>query len=76
MKALLPAGRVPVGRWAACKPDAGVVVERFSRTCGQMDRLQARELKALRDENAKLKKLLGEAELDKAALKKLAEGNF
>lgn len=49
---------------------------RWSKVYGQLDRTQARELKALRDENAKLKKLLGEAELEKAALKELAEGNF
>lgn len=41
-----------------------------------MDRAGARELKALRDENDRLKKLLAEAELDKAAYKELAEGSF
>ena len=33
-------------------------------------------LKELQIENARLKKLLAEAELDKAMLKELAEGNF
>ena len=32
--------------------------------------------KALRDENDRLKKLLAEAQLDKAAYKQLAEGKF
>jgi putative transposase len=41
-----------------------------------MDEGQAKELKAVKDENARLKKLLAEAELDKAMLKELAEGNF
>lgn len=41
-----------------------------------MDEAQAKELKSLLEENAKLKKLLAEAELDKAMLKELAEGNF
>lgn len=41
-----------------------------------MDADQAKELKAVKDENARLKKLLAEAELDKAMLKELAEGNF
>lgn len=41
-----------------------------------MDADQAKELKAVKDENAKLKRLLAEAELDKAMLKELAEGNF
>jgi hypothetical protein len=41
--------------------------------------MKATEAKRLRDlevENARLKKLLAEAELDKAMLKELAEGNF
>jgi hypothetical protein len=33
-------------------------------------------LKELEGENVRLKKLLAEAELDKAMLKELAEGNF
>lgn len=45
---------------------------RWLKTYGQMDRSQARELKALGDENTRLKKLLGEAELEKAVLKELA----
>lgn len=49
---------------------------RWSKSYGQMDRAQARELKQLRDENDKLKRLLGQSELEKAALKELAEGNF
>ena len=51
-------------------------LHRWQKTYGQMDRAGARELKALRDENDRLKKLLAEAELDKAAYKELAEGNF
>ncbi|MGP5620710.1 transposase, partial [Corynebacterium casei] len=51
-------------------------LHRWQKTYGQMDRAGARELKALRDENDRLKKLLGEAELDKAAYKELAEGKF
>jgi putative transposase len=35
----------------------------------------AKRLKALEDENAKLKKLLAEAELDKAMLKEIAAKN-
>lgn len=37
---------------------------------------EAKRLKQLELENARLKKLLAEAELDKAMLKDLAEGNF
>ena len=36
----------------------------------------ARRLKELEVENARLKKLLAEAELDKAMLKELAEGKW
>jgi putative transposase len=36
----------------------------------------AKRLRELETENAGLKKLLAEAELDKAMLKELAEGNF
>ncbi|MDH4658259.1 transposase [Corynebacterium pyruviciproducens] len=49
---------------------------RWSKSYGQMDRAQARELKQLRDENDKLKRLLGQSELENAALKELAGGNF
>lgn len=41
-----------------------------------MTRSEARELKRLREENSKLKTLLGQSELEKAALKELAEGKF
>ena len=37
---------------------------------------QARRLKDLEKENARLKRLLADAELDKAMLKELAKGNF
>ncbi len=37
---------------------------------------EARRLKTLEDENARLKKLLAEAHLDKAMLQEVASGNF
>jgi len=37
---------------------------------------ETRRLRELESENARLEKLLAEAELDKAMLKELAEGNF
>ncbi len=36
----------------------------------------AKRLKELEGENARLKKLVAEAELEKAILKEVAEGNF
>ena len=49
---------------------------RWRSTYGGMKASDAKELKSLRSENNRLKKLLAEAELDKAMLRELAEGNF
>jgi putative transposase len=43
---------------------------------GAMNINEAKELKRLREENSKLKRLVGEKELDILALKEIAEGNF
>ena len=43
---------------------------------GSMNRSEAKELRELCEQNARLKQLLGQAELEKAALRELAEGNF
>ena len=43
---------------------------------GGMKAEEAKRLKQLENENGQLKKLLAEAELEKAMLKTLAEGNF
>jgi putative transposase len=52
----------------------GIVEQTFYRwksKYGGMDVSDAKKLKSLEDENRRLKKLLAEAELDKAALKDL-----
>ncbi len=49
---------------------------RWRNQYGGMKCEEAKRLKALEVENARLKKLLAEAELDKSMLKDLAEGNF
>jgi putative transposase len=49
---------------------------RWRNQYGGMKANDAKRLKELEGENARLKKLLAEAELDKAMLKELAEGNF
>ncbi len=49
---------------------------RWRNQYGGMKATEARRLRELEVENARLKKLLAEAELDKAMLKDLAEGNF
>ena len=49
---------------------------RWRNQYGGMKADGAKRLRELETENARLKKLLAEAELDKAMLKELAEGNF
>ncbi|QDU62917.1 Transposase [Planctomycetes bacterium Pan216] len=49
---------------------------RWRQQYGGMKADEARRLKELEQENAKLKRLLAEAELDKAMLKELSKGNF
>ena len=49
---------------------------RWEAQYGGMKANDAKRLKELEVENGRLKKLLAEAELDKAMLKELAEGNF
>lgn len=49
---------------------------RWKNQYGGMKAQDAKRLKELEVENSRLKKLLAEAELDKAMLKELAEGNF
>lgn len=49
---------------------------RWRNQYGGMKASQAKRFKELEAENARLKKLLAEAELDKAMLKELAEGKW
>ncbi len=49
---------------------------RWLNQYGGMKADDAKRLKELESENIRLKKLLAEAELDKAMLKEIAEGNF
>jgi len=49
---------------------------RWRKEYGGLKVDQARRLKELERENARLKKLLAESELDKAILKEAASGNF
>jgi putative transposase len=51
-------------------------VYRWKAKFGGMEVSEARRLRELEAENAKLKRLLAEAELDKAALKELIEGKW
>lgn len=49
---------------------------RWRKAYGGMKVQHARRLKDLEKENSRLKKLLAEAELDKAILREAASGNF
>jgi transposase-like protein len=49
---------------------------RWQLLYGGMKASEAKRLKELEQENTRLKRLLADAELDKAMLKELAEGNF
>lgn len=49
---------------------------RWRNQYGGMKAQEAKRLKELQEENQRLKKLLAEAELDKAILKEALEGNY
>ena len=49
---------------------------RWRKRYGGLDRSEVRRLKALEQENARLKKRLADAMLDNAILKEAASGNF
>ena len=51
-------------------------IYRWKSKYGGMEVSEAKRLRVLESENAKLKKLLAEAELDKAALKEIVEGKW
>jgi putative transposase len=51
-------------------------IYRWKSKFGGMEISDAKRLRELEQENSKLKRLLAEAELDKAALKELVEGNW
>ena len=51
-------------------------IYRWKSKYGGMEVSEAKRLRELEQENSKLKRLLAEAELDKAALKELVEGKW
>lgn len=51
-------------------------IYRWKAKYGGMEISEAKRLRDLEQENARLKRLLAEAELDKAALKELVEGKW
>lgn len=55
---------------------AAATLYNWRRTYGGMDTDAARELKELREQNSRLKRLLADAELEKDALREVAKGKF
>ena len=51
-------------------------LHRWQATYGAMTKSEAKQLQRLRDENTRLKRLLGQAELEKAAWKELSQRYF
>jgi putative transposase len=77
--------RRPIGCWARGKDVADVCRElqvseqtyyRWRNQFGGLKADDAKRLKVLERENSTLKRLLADAELEKAALKEIARGNF
>lgn len=53
-----------------------VTYYRWRKECGEMQMEQAKRLKGLENENARLKKLVAGLSLDNAILKEVSKGNF
>ncbi|MGW4094111.1 transposase [Nocardia sp. NPDC004718] len=67
-------GRSGEGNAAELKVSAATLYD-WRRQYGGIDTDAARELKELREQNARLKRLLAEAELEKDVLREIAKGN-
>ena len=72
----MPAAGQTIGR--VCQPleVSEATFHRWRNQYGGMKAEEAKRLKELEQENKRLKKLLAEAELDKAILKEVLEGNY
>ena len=73
--AMLNAGKEP-GEVLQVLEVSEATYHRWRNQYGGMKSEEARRLKELEEENSRLKKLLAEAELDKAILKEVASGNW
>ena len=71
---MLAAGRT-IGEVCQALGISEQTLNRWRSQYGGMKSEEARRLKGLEEENKRLKKLLAEAELDKAILKEALEGN-
>ena len=73
--AMLAAGK-SIGQVAQALAVSEQTFHRWRNQYGGMKAEEAKRLKQLEDENKRLKKLLADAELDKAILKEALEGNY
>ena len=73
--AMLAAGKT-IGQVCQAMEISEQTFHRWRNQYGGMKAEEAKRLKELEDENKRLKKLLAEAELDKAILKGVLEGNY
>jgi len=73
--AMLAAGK-SIGQVAQALAISEQTFHRWRNQYGGMKAEEAKRLKQLEDENKRLKKLLADAELDKAILKEALEGNY
>jgi putative transposase len=72
--AMLAAGK-PLGQACQALEVSEQTFHRWRNQYGGMKAQEAKRLRELEDENRRLKKLLAEAELDKAILKEALRGN-
>jgi putative transposase len=72
---MLAAGKT-IGQACQCLAISEQTFHRWRAQYGGMKAEEAKRLKHLEEENKRLKKLLAEAELDKAILKEVLSGNF
>ena len=73
--AMISAGKT-IGQVCQALEVSEQTFHRWRNQYGGMKAEEARRLKELEGENKRLKKLLAEAELDKAILKEALEGNY
>jgi transposase-like protein len=73
--AMLASGKT-VGQACQALEVSEQTFHRWRNQYGGMKAEEAKRLKELEDENRRLKKLLAEAELDKAILKEALKGNY
>ena len=76
LKKMMPPHNKPLSQLAEEEGISEATLYNWRRAYGGMDTDAAKELKELREQNGRLKRLLAEAELEKDALREVAKGKF